>query len=142
MRGLFNKPVETPNKLWLLNLHIGRGTNSEMPAVLVGAYVAVFVAATDHESAAKEAVSQIRQRGYEFLDISDRKIHQLDPLKWSTYVKEAWPEFPSHFPTQKQVLVGIAEGKTFFGPFAGYERQSAQQGIQADGLRPPRNFKR
>ena len=121
MLGMFKKPTEPSNKLWLINLHVGRDANTEMPTNLAGAYVPVFVAAVDHESAAREAVSQVSRRGYKFLDISDKKVHQLDPLKWDAYVRGSWPEFVSHFPTQEEVFVGLAEGRVFFGPFAGYE---------------------
>ncbi|WP_218042557.1 hypothetical protein [Steroidobacter gossypii] len=124
MFGLCKRPTDT-NKLWLLNLHIGRGTNSEMPTDLAGAYVAAFVAATDHEAAARAVVAHLAMRGYEFLDISDHKIHQLDPQRWTSYVAESWPEFVSHFPTQGQVISGLADGKIFFGPFAGYEQREA-----------------
>jgi hypothetical protein len=124
MFGLFKRRAET-NELWLLNLHIGRGTNSEMPANLAGAYVAAFVAAPDYEAAAREVVSHLARRGYEFFDISDRKIRQLDPQRWTSYVDESWPEFVSHFPTQNEVISGLADGKIFFGPFAGYEKHEA-----------------
>lgn len=113
------------NILFLVNLHIGRGTNREMPLNLVGAFVPVFIAAPDHELAAQQAVSALTKEGYEFLDISDKKIHQLDPLKWDSYVKEAWPEFEAHFPRQSEILAKLQGSLLFFGPFSGYEAQNA-----------------
>src|SRR5690606_11276186 len=53
------------NNLYLINLHVGRGTSTEMPEPLVGAYVPSFSAATDPESAARQAVSSLAYRGYE-----------------------------------------------------------------------------
>lgn len=123
MFGLLKKKPQ--NILFLINLHIGRGTNKDMPANLVGAFVPAFVAASDHELAAQRAVSALTEEGYEFLDISDKKIHQLDPLKWDSYVKEAWPEFEAHLPRQNDVLTKLQGNLLFFGPFSGYESQNA-----------------
>jgi hypothetical protein len=110
-----------PTNLFLLNLHIGRGTNSEMPSNFFGAYVPVFVSASDHESAAHKAVSYLVGRGYEFIDIADQNIHQLDPLSWDAYVKQAWPEFVDHFPPQIEVISRLSSEMVFCGPFAGYD---------------------
>ena len=109
----------------MFSMHVGRGSSTEMPANVAGAYVPIYLGATNYEAALTEAVAQIRKRGYEFIDIADGKAHQLDPLKWSSDVKDAWPEFESHFPTQDEVIDGLGSGKVFFGPFAGYEQQSA-----------------
>ncbi len=119
------------NKLWLLNLHVGRGSNRDMPAALVGAHVPVFVSAPDWQAAAKEAVAQVRKRGFEFIDISDEQVHQLDPFKWSLFIQKSFPEFVSQLPSQDEILAGLPHGKTFFGPFAGYER--AQPGASPKG---------
>ena len=81
------------NNLYLINVHIGRGTSAEMPEQLVGAYVPSFAAAPDPESAARQVISNLTGRGFEFLGISDNKIHQLDPAAWDFYLKSAWPEF-------------------------------------------------
>ena len=113
------------NKFFMLNVHIGRGSNTEIPPNFAGAYVPVFVAAPDAEAAALEAVKQLNARGYEFLDISDKKFHQLDPGGWGTYIQTAWPEYASHFPSQEDVIAGLPYGQVFFGPFAGYENQNA-----------------
>ena len=110
------------NQLFLLNLQIGRGQNVEMPAHLEGAFVAVYVAAADHESALVKAVAQIQARDYEFIDLADGKVHQLDPLQWDEYVSQLWPEFRDHFPSQSEVLVGLSYPEwVCFGPFAAYE---------------------
>lgn len=112
------------NLLFLMNLQVGRGSNREMPSHLVGAFVPVYVAAGDHEAALVQAVAQVQARGYEFLDLSDGVVHQLDPMKWQQHVSQAWPEFPNHFPSQAQVLAGLAAPEwVFFGPFAAYEAE-------------------
>ena len=108
MFGLFKKNAQPmSNNLYLINLHVGRGTSTEMPEPLVGAYVPSFAAALDPESAARQVVSNLADRGFEFLGIADNKIHQLDPSAWDAYVSSAWPEFEGAFPSQEQVQRGI-----------------------------------
>jgi hypothetical protein len=122
MFGIFKKKSDVEiNKLFRITLHIGRGSNIEMPVHLIGAYVPVFVGATDHESAAMTAVKNITKDGYEFIDIADGKIDELDPHKWNTFVSEAWSDYASIFPTQEKVLAGLSNELFFTGPFAGYE---------------------
>lgn len=113
------------NNLYLINVHIGRGTSAEMPEQLVGAYVPSFAAAPDPESAARQVISNLTGRGFEFLGISDNKIHQLDPAAWDFYLKSAWPEFLDTFPSQDRVQAGMPSGLLFFGPFVGYEPERA-----------------
>ena len=115
------KTPKNSNKLFRMTLQIGRGANTDMPSHLVGAYVPVFVASQNHEAAATRAVTKIREQGFEFLDIADQKIDELDPKKWAAFVKEAWPEFEAHFPTQQAVISELAQDFLFIGPFAGYE---------------------
>ncbi|MBZ9665236.1 hypothetical protein H3221_010780 [Pseudomonas sp. LMG 31766] len=122
MLGLF-KPKQSPSnaKLFRLTLHVLRGSNKEMPQNLVGAHVPVFVAAADHEAAAFAAVSKLTSQGFEFVDISDGKIQELDPRKWDAFVKEAWADFEQYFPKQSQVVSELDSGFSFVGPFASYE---------------------
>ncbi|WP_265215854.1 hypothetical protein [Herbaspirillum lusitanum] len=108
-------------KLFQINLHVGRGCNTDMPANLIGAFVPVFVGADDHESAAQLAVVKLRDQGFEFIDISDGKIHELDPLRWDTFVTEKWADFIDHFPDQKTVISKLSTELFFTGPFAGYD---------------------
>jgi hypothetical protein len=93
-----------------------------MPPNLIGAYVGVFAGAADHEAAAFKAVSGIRERGFEFIDIADGKIHELDPKKWNAFVREAWADFVVDFPEQTNVIDALAHDFLFIGPFASYER--------------------
>lgn len=122
MLGLF-KPKQPPSntKLFRLTLHVLRGSNKEMPQNLLGAHVPVFVAAADHEAAAFAAVSKLTSQGFEFVDISDGKIHELDPRKWDAFVKEAWADFEQCFPKQSKVISELDSGFSFVGPFASYE---------------------
>jgi hypothetical protein len=119
------KPVKPKTTLFFVNAHIRRGSNPDMPADFAGAYVPVYVCASDSESALREAFAQITKRGYEFLELSDGKIHQMDPHEWDVYVTTAWPEFTSQFPKQSEVLAALAPGWVLFGPFCGYETQQA-----------------
>jgi len=77
----------------------------------------------DHESAARLAVSGLCKLGFEFLDIADDKIHELDPMKWDDFIKEAWSDFSDHFPSQKNVMNRLASELFFTGPFASYEER-------------------
>lgn len=113
------------NQLFMINIQVGRGSNEEMPSNMAGAYVPVYVAAENSEAAAIQAVKHLSSQGYEFLDVVDKKIHQLDPAGWGEYVTTAWPDYQTQFPSQEDVIIGISFGRVFFGPFAGYDRQNA-----------------
>jgi hypothetical protein len=119
------KPIRKDEKLFRMTLHVGRGTNTEMPSNLAGAYVPVFVGASDHEAAALKAVSALRSRGFDFIDIVGCKIHELDPESWDAFVKDAWPEFILQFPVQATVIDALKTDFIFFGPFASYETKAA-----------------
>jgi hypothetical protein len=137
MSLLFSKEPGGPLPLlFFVNAHVARGSNSDMPENLAGAYVPVYVCASDPESAMREAFGQVTKRGYEFLQVVDGKIHQMDPHEWDLHVSTAWPEFPLHFPKQCEVLAELSPGWVFFGPFCSYESQQAQQGIPADASGP------
>jgi hypothetical protein len=114
------------NKLYRITLHVGRGTSTEMPANLIGAYVPVFVGADGHEAAAFKAVAAVRSHGYSFIDIADGQIHELDPYRWDAFVMEAWADFVTEFPTQSNVIESLRTNFVFIGPYASYEAQMAQ----------------
>ena len=105
--------------LFLLQVQVGRGTSTDMPAHLAGAFVPVFATAADHESAARAAVVALSRQGFVFQDIAG-PIHQLDPLRWGDYVRSTWPDVAS-FPSQDEVMQMLGTESVFFGPFAGYE---------------------
>jgi hypothetical protein len=117
------KSAVKSDKLYRITLHVGRGTNTEMPANLIGAYVPVFVGADGHEAAARKAVAEVRSRGFSFIDIADRQIHELDPYRWDAFVMEAWADFVAEFPTQSKVIETLRTNFVFIGPYASYEAQ-------------------
>lgn len=106
------------NRLFLLNLQIGRGQNMQMPPHRAGAFVAVYVAAADHEAALIQAVAQIQSRDYEFIDLAEGKVHQPDPLQWDRYVTGVWPEFACISPARPRSWpawprpIGSASGRS------------------------------
>lgn len=110
-------------RLFQVNVHIERGTNTEMPPKLAGAHVPVFVGGEDHESGVMKAVASLTARGFKFLDIADRHIHELDPQKWDAFIREVWPDYVGHFPTQSEVISRLQTEFLCTGPFAGYEVQ-------------------
>jgi hypothetical protein len=118
------KPIPQRDKLFRIILRIARGTNTEMPSNLVGAYVPVFVGASDHEAAVLKAVSAVRSRGFDFIDIADHQIHELDSQKWDAFVIETWPEFVAHFPVQTDVVAALMAEFIAFGPFSSYETRA------------------
>lgn len=120
------KSATMGNKLYRITLHVGRGTNTDMPAHLMGAYVPVFVSADSHEAAAFKAVAEVRSRGFSFIDIADGQIHELDPQSWDAFVMEAWPDFVAAFPSQSKVIETLGTEFVFVGPFASYEAQTPE----------------
>lgn len=139
---LKSKSVPPAKKLFRITVHVGRGTNTDMPPSMVGAFVPVFVGAADPEEAAQLIVGELRSRGFEFIDIADRKIHEMDATKWDSFVAEAWSEFSSHFPTQREVLSKLPLELLFTGPFAGYDAQSDAQPGAAAMASPPADLRR
>lgn len=118
--------------LWLIHVHVGRGSNRQMPANLQGATVPVFVGAPDSDAAAKTIVTAVARRGFEFIDIVDRKISQLDPATWNAYVEEYWPDHAARFLPQSEIAAFVRSGKVFFGPFEAYEGHPAD-GSESSG---------
>lgn len=121
----FYPPAPGENQLFAMEVQVGRGTNPEMPPNLAGAFVSVFVAARGPEDALQAAAAHLAAQGFEFLDLVDGKVDQLDPLGWDEFVETVWPELRSHFPGQEEVIAGLPYGRVFFGPFAGYEVEGA-----------------
>lgn len=123
---LKQKSAVEGDTLYRITLHVGRGTNTEMPANLIGAYVPVFVGADSREAAAFKAVVEVTSRGFSFIDIADGQIHELDPHRWDAFVIEAWPDFVTEFPTQSKMIEALRTDFVFIGPYASYETQTPQ----------------
>jgi hypothetical protein len=113
------------NSLFRLSAKFRPGSGCEMPPHLRGAFVDCFVAFPEHLGALRLAVEKLRCQGYEFEDLLDGKVHQLDPLKWDEYVSSAWPELPDYFPPQADIERFVRAGGVFFGPFCGWESDAA-----------------
>lgn len=113
-------------RLFRLMMHIGRGSNQQMPANIVGAYVPVFVGAPDPEAAAVRVLDHLTGRGFQVIGIGGGEVDELEPAQWGSFVNTAWPELADKFPTQQQVNAQLATGFVFVGPFAGYEAGADQ----------------
>lgn len=120
-------PEERQNaRLFRLMMHIGRGSNHQFPANIVGAYVPVFVGAPTPEIAATRVLDHLAGRGFELIGIGGGEVDELNPAQWGSFVQTAWPELADQFPTQQQVNEQLATGFVFVGPFAGYEAGAGQ----------------
>lgn len=115
-------------RLFQLSIHVKRGDNLEMPAELIGAYVPVFASGASHEGAAQHAVTVLIGRGFQVVEVCDGKIQELDPHNWDSFIDQAWPEFVSEFPSQRNVLRELEKGFFFVGPFAGYTTSTPSDG--------------
>ena len=112
------------NSLFRFSAKVRPGPDCDMPSNLRGAYVDCFVASSEHLGALRLAVEKLRGQGYEFEDLLDGKVHQLDPFKWDEYVSSAWPELPDYFPPQADMQRFVRAGGVFFGPFCGWESEA------------------
>jgi hypothetical protein len=119
-------PLFLPNlKLFECPIRVTRGTNSEMPPEWKGAIIFFFVASASYQEALLVAVAQLRAEGYEFRDVQNGKVNQLDPsLWWSSYVVEKWSAYATHFPSQSEIEAIVATGGYFKGPALGWEHGS------------------
>src|SRR5947208_646789 len=111
LRRFLAKFAAPRNQLFAFPVKIERGSNSAMPEHLKGAYVWCYAAAPDAQTAMWRGVMKLKADGFIFEDVPDRKLLQFDPMKWCDYVAESWPEFPSHFPSQEEVIAGLPEGR-------------------------------
>lgn len=102
-----------------------RGSNAELPQNLAGAFVPVFVSSVDPEVATTIAIDHLTELGFEFIQIQDERLHELDPRKWTQFVAQGWPEYAAHFPTQDAVLETLQTGFLFVGPYSSYEGADA-----------------
>lgn len=116
--------MKTPlNHLFEIPVRVRRGPSCSMPKNLVGAYVSCYASARNHLEATRKAVLQLARDGYIFEEIMGGKVHELDPVKWNTYIENTWSECKDNFPKPEEIPQIIATGAVFFGPFVGYERE-------------------
>ncbi|MBO9514498.1 MAG: hypothetical protein J7549_10310 [Variovorax sp.] len=124
--GLFNKArrrtaAPPARGLFLVNVKVGRGSNTTMSSGLAGAYVSAYVTAADPDAATALAVTRLTARGFEFL-ATQGPVTRIELAEWTHHVVQCWPEFVDEFPAADELAAGLANDSVFFGPFVGYER--------------------
>ena len=120
----FGDPMcNTLNSLFLVPVRIRRGLRSRMPSTLLGAIVECFVAAPDHLSAIKAAVSKLQEDGDLFEDLVGGQVHQLDTAHWEGYLARRYPELADQLPDQPDATQFLKMGGVFLGPFVAWDRE-------------------
>lgn len=114
-------PLFVPDLSWFeCALLVKRGTNEGMPPEWPLGVSFWYVAAYNYEDALFAAVAAARASGFEFVNVYDGKVVQLDVTKWwSDLVMTKWREYSEHLPTQQQVEVAVSTGGLFMGPTIG-----------------------
>ena len=113
------------NFLFECPIVVSRGTNPDWPPEWKGAILNYFVAAKDYETALVKAVKDLRSSGYQFENVYDGKVNQLDPtVWWEQYVMEKWSEYIDHFPSQEDIEIILITGGLHVGPALGWENES------------------
>ncbi|MBH9579240.1 hypothetical protein I7X39_20285 [Inhella sp. 1Y17] len=96
------------------------GPQSSMPAEWSMGVSFWFVAAASYEDALVHAVASARAAGFEFVDVYQGQVLQIDHTKWwDEIVMKQWREYSEHLPTQQQIDVAVATGGAFQGPTVG-----------------------
>jgi hypothetical protein len=114
------------NSLFQCTIKVRHGAHSTMPKNWLGAYVDCYIASRDHLDAIRLASEKLGELGCVFEDVLDRKVLQMDPLKWDEHVMSIPLELRAHFPSQAMILRLVEDGGIFFGPFCGWEREPAR----------------
>lgn len=109
------------NRLFEFTMRVLRDEGSDLPEDAQGAYVPCYASAPDYQSALKKGVAAIRAMHCRFDDIRGN-VRDIPSDTWSAYVKQVWPEFAEHLPSQADLPALIAEGSVFFGPFATFKQ--------------------
>ena len=123
MMRLFGKK-ETGHPLaempvWIVPLHVRAGA-VQLPAPLIGAYVQVFCRGDDPTTAAWAAIQAVEAMGYSVPE-SPTSVNQMPAADYDTFVSSQWPEQRALMPTQAEFYESMAEYRTVFGPFGGYD---------------------
>lgn len=101
-------------------LIVKRGLNTSMPSEWPTGVSFWYVAATSVEDALARAVGSARTEGFEFVDVYQGKVVQIDHTKWwDGVVMKQWREYATHLPTQQQMDAAVATGGIFMGPNIG-----------------------
>lgn len=101
-------------------LVVRRGSNTEMPPEWPLGVSFRYVAAPNFEDALLHAVGSAKAEGFEFVNVFQGKVIQIDHTKWwSGVVMEQWQQYADHLPSQAQVEAAVATGGLFRGPTIG-----------------------
>jgi hypothetical protein len=114
----------TANKLFRCPVKVLPGPGYSGPANWLGAFVECFVAAPDYLNALRMAAGKLAEEGWQFDDLLDGKVDQLDPQKWDEHVASVWPELRGHLLPQADILRLVQAGGVYFGPFCGWESEA------------------
>ncbi len=121
-------PVQPPSEsiyLYMVPLKVKHLEGGSLPENLKGAFVMCYVPSTDHLKATSEAFQKLSEMKYDVVDMAG-DVQQLDPRLWGEYVTKNWPELPTHFPTQEQLLSHLKSRTMFFGPFIGWDEEEME----------------
>jgi hypothetical protein len=99
------------NTLYLLPLKVLQAARhlpnpGEMP------WIDCFVAAPDSITASSEAVHKICDGGYLIVDC--RKVQEIDPKSWSTFVASRYPGATDQLPSEAEIHALLETGGVFW----------------------------
>lgn len=109
--------AETP--VWIVPLHIRAGS-VQLPPPLIGAYVQVFCRADDPTTAAWAAIQATEAMGYSVPE-NPKTVSQIPAAGYDAFVSSQWPDQRAALPSQAEFYDSMAEYRSVFGPFGGYE---------------------
>ncbi|WP_156351270.1 hypothetical protein [Sphingomonas sp. Leaf25] len=124
---LFGKK-ERPHPLadmpvWIVPLDVRAGTE-QLPTPLIGAYVQVFCRGDDPSTAAWAAIQAIEAMGYSVPE-GPTTVNQMPAADYDMFVSSHWPEQRAAMPSQAEFYESMADYRTVFGPFGGYDTPSS-----------------
>jgi hypothetical protein len=115
------RPLYLPDlSLFECPLLVKKGTNQGMPSEWPLGVSFWYVAAENYEDALIHAIGSAKAIGFEFVDVYQGKVIQVDPTKWwDELVMKQWRDCSTHLPTQRQIEIAVATGGLFMGPNIG-----------------------
>lgn len=109
--------AETP--VWIVPLHVRAGLE-QLPPPLIGAYVQVFCRADDPTTAAWAAIQAVVAMGYSVPE-NPKTVNQMPAADYDSFVSSQWPDQRAELPSQAEFYDRMAEYRSVFGPFGGYD---------------------
>lgn len=115
------RPILLPDlALFECPLIVRRGPKAEMPSTWPLGVSFRYVAAANFEDALLQAVMSAKADGFEFVNVYEGKVVQIDHTKWwSGVVMRQWKQYAEHLPSQAAVEAAVATGGLFRGPTIG-----------------------